>query len=241
MNLSETMEQLLLKVSAQHERGYSAWRAKPTYRSSTIAALVNRKLLKVTREDLVELTVAGAAMVDALMFSQEVDNLSCPGTFEELICENAIFAWRRWRLFYRAAMVARAFDYSQRAAWRQSLWPGGHCMNGSLLLAPILRLSLEAEFTVVVGQAHNCQPHAWIETPAGDIIDPTYGQFDHGPALRLLPAERCTELGHMGEIRLSLDQEEHFRQSIRPVSSVSGWADNSEVNQLFSQFPSFTA
>lgn len=148
--------------------------------------------------------------------------------------------WRyQWSDIEKAGAIAREYVVSQRMAW--SHWPGGHCYVTSLLLAPLLRASLEQDFAVVVGIVQYCgrqERHAWIENPEGDIIDPTFGQFDGGPAVRVLPVYRSDELGHWGEIRLALDQEEFYRNSIRArTGDESGWDSLCRIFELFSEWP----
>lgn len=237
MELSFPMQQLLLKAAAKQAAG--RWlRPRPHWQPATIHALVRHGLIAQTAESLTELTPAGAALADALLYTEQALS-HYPGTYEELLSESQGPRFHHWRPFCQIATVARAFDCTQRAAWRGSLWPGGHCLVGSLLLAPVLRLSFEQPFSLIIGQAGDNKMHAWIETPAGDIIDPTYGQFDHGPALRVLPVERASELGHMGELTLTAEREEQLRQAIRPSSSSqTGWAPEAAIGLLFNDHPS---
>lgn len=137
-----------------------------------------------------------------------------------------------------ATNIALAFQRTQQVTW-SSTWPIGHCFVSSLFLAPLIRLPLEWEVAVVVGMASDCKPHAWIESPEGDIIDPTYGQFDPKAPLRVLPAGHSGELGHMGEIRLSVPQEDFCRNALRP-SNKSGWSQDADIQQLFGSHPAFT-
>ena len=148
--------------------------------------------------------------------------------------------WRyRWSDLERAGAIAREYVSSQRMAW--NYWPGGHCYVTSLLLAPLLRASLEQDFAVVVGMVRYCgrqEIHAWIENLEGDIVDPTFGQFDGGPAVRVLPVYRSDELGHWGEIRLTLDQEEFYRNSIQVrTGDESGWDPLCRILELFGEWP----
>jgi hypothetical protein len=96
---------------------------------------------------------------------------------------------------------------------------------------------MEIDFRIIIGRAHNNMAHAWIESPEGDIIDPTYGQFDGGPALRVMPACYGHEYGHCGELVLDLDQEEFYRRSIKPRSERDGWSARSRIKGLFSDYP----
>ena len=148
--------------------------------------------------------------------------------------------WRwQWSDLEIAGAIARESVSSQRMAW--SHWPGGHCYVTSLLLAPLLRASLEKDFAVVVGIVQFCgrqERHAWIENPEGDIVDPTFGQFDGGPAVRVLPVHRADELGHWGEIRLTPSQEEFYRNSIRArTGDESGWDSLCRIFELFCEWP----
>jgi hypothetical protein len=136
----------------------------------------------------------------------------------------------------RAEEIASRIEPAFEVMWSM-MWPLGHCAVASLCLAPLLRASLEIDFRVVVGRAANNQVHAWVETPEGDIVDPTYGQFDDGPALRVLKAHEAHLLGHCGEIMLDLDQEEHYRRSIKPYTTRDGWTARSGIKTLFSDHP----
>lgn len=135
----------------------------------------------------------------------------------------------------RAAVIAQAFVQTQEAVW-SGLWPSAYCMPSSLLLAPFLRVPLHWDLRVAVGVAHDCRPHAWVESPEGDIIDPTYGMFDYGEPLRVLPTHRSGELGHWAEIRLSLDEEEFYRRSLTP-GGETGWSEECRIHELFSDYP----
>jgi hypothetical protein len=116
------------------------------------------------------------------------------------------------------------------------MWPVGHCGVASLCLAPLLRASLQLDLRVVVGKAHNARIHAWIESPEGDVIDPTYGQFNNTYPLHVIPAHAVVD--HCGEISLSLDEEEHYRRSIKPRDNVNhGWSAKSGIKSLFSDYP----
>jgi biotin operon repressor len=148
--------------------------------------------------------------------------------------------WRyQWSDLEKAGAIAREYVDSQRMAW--SLWPGGHCFVTSLLLAPLLRASLEEDMAVIVGvvQRHGLiEKHAWIEDLTGNIVDPTYGQFDGGPAVRVLQYYRADELGHWGDIRLTLAQEELYRNSIRVrTGDESGWDPFCRIFELFGEWP----
>lgn len=138
--------------------------------------------------------------------------------------------WRRNKLD-TATEIARAFEATQRAMW-SSIWPHGHCMVTSLLLAPLIRVPLEWDVAVTVGVAHENRPHAWIETPCKDIIDPTFGQFTGEEALVVLPADRSTQLGHCAKVRLNLKAEEVYRNAIRP-SVGNGWCESVDIATLF--------
>jgi hypothetical protein len=116
------------------------------------------------------------------------------------------------------------------------LWPNGACFLTSLLLVPILRTSLEWSLGVVVGKVKlpEGEPaHAWIESPEGDIIDPTYGMFDFGKPLRILRTEQRESLGHVSQVRLSENDENYFRESIQPWTGDNGWRPNCGVKELF--------
>lgn len=155
----------------------------------------------------------------------------------------------RWRQtpLERCAAVARAFEASQIALWN-SMWPLGHCAVSSLLLAPLLRCADEpGGWRVAVGEVAHTLPHgqrydwarrqplvhAWCESAAGDIVDATYGQFDHMEPLLVLPAYRAGDLGHYTSWRMTLDEEEDARRSISPELSPKGWGAHSNVKAYF--------
>jgi hypothetical protein len=144
-----------------------------------------------------------------------------------------------WELtqFEMATNIAIAFEKTQRVTW-SSTWPTGHCLVSSLLLAPLIRMPVEWEVAVAIGVAYKCRPHAWLETPDGDVIDPTYGQFDRGKALRVLPAHQSGDLGHMIEVKLTIAQEERCRNAIQP-SIGNGWNQAADILQLFGAYPAF--
>lgn len=149
--------------------------------------------------------------------------------------------WRQTSL-ERAGVIARESDRVFRVMW-SSMWPTGHCTVASLCLAPLLRSSLDVDFRVAVGRAGDCKPHAWVEGPDGDIVDPTFGQFDDGTPLRVLDSHHADELGHCPEILLTLDQEENLRRSIKPKMlkpypidmdvTWAGWSASSAIKSLF--------
>lgn len=146
--------------------------------------------------------------------------------------------WERTQL-QRAADIAHSMERTHRTMW-SSLWPHAHCMNSSLLVAPAIRMALTWDVRVVVGRVEDCEPHAWIESPDGDIIDPTYGMFDFGPPLRVLPARSSWLLGHWPEVRLSIADEEHFRNSLRACAN-HGWAIGCGIEALFGSHPQLPA
>lgn len=143
-----------------------------------------------------------------------------------------------WKLtkLERAINIAIAFERTQRVTW-SSTWPYGHCFVSSLLLAPLIRVPLEWEVAVAIGVAHDSRPHAWLEAPDGDIIDSTFGQFDGGKPLRVLPAHQSGLLGREVEIKLSVTQEEYCRQAIKP-SQIDGWDQLAGILELFGSYPS---
>lgn len=111
----------------------------------------------------------------------------------------------------RVEAIVEGLEPGFAAIW--SCWPNYCCVSSSLLIAPILRAAMGIEFKVAAGWAFNRNPHAWIETPAGDIIDPTFGQFDGDAALRIWSAG--TRAGHEAYKLLDLVEEEEGRQRIR--------------------------
>lgn len=135
----------------------------------------------------------------------------------------------------RATTIAEAFVDLQRVSW-QSTWPFGFCFNASLLLAPLIRAPLEWQVVVVVGTVLGGSPHAWVETPDGDIIDSTFGMFIPGPALHVLPAAQAARHEHTSEVRLTIPQENRYRAAIWP-SSDSGWDPAVDVMTLFGPHP----
>lgn len=137
----------------------------------------------------------------------------------------------------RASDIAQGMRKSYYAMWPGTVWPCGHCFNTSLILAPIIRSAIEWDVRVVVGRAGEDQPHAWIETPGNDIVDPTYGQFDGGPALRILPVSDKAALGHRKILTLALAQEQRAFAALKPLSSESCWAEGSGVLELFGDNP----
>lgn len=141
----------------------------------------------------------------------------------------------------RAEAIATAFEGTQRSMW-SSMWPLGHCAVSSLLLNPLLEAAMpEEEWRVVVGVAGDCHTHAWIQNRQGDVVDPTWGQFDRDArvALRIEPA------GNAGlwqaEIELPPEQEDFYRRSIEPTfvptgknrENIAGWQAGSKVKELF--------
>ncbi len=137
----------------------------------------------------------------------------------------------------RSGCIAMSLEPAHKTMWPGMFWPSAHCLDSSLLLALAIRMSLEWDVRVVIGKASDCRPHAWIESPEGDIIDPTYGQFDGGPPLRVLSGRESVILGHFSEVTLSLAQEEYLRNSLKPVTGYGGWAQDSGVRGLFSEWP----
>lgn len=139
--------------------------------------------------------------------------------------------------------IALSFQVSQETMW-SSLWPLGHCAVTSLLLCPLLRAyDTDAGWHVVVGLVAGPRAltiyenpgtprrHAWCEDAAGDIADPTYGQFDRGDALVVLPAHEAGDLGHYASWKMTLDEEDAARHSI--VSKNDGWSVHSSVRVFF--------
>lgn len=144
---------------------------------------------------------------------------------------------KQWNRIIR---ISAALTTAQEVMW-WSQWPFGHCAVSALLLAPSLRAPTEIDFRVVIGRCHDNRMHAWIESPEGDIIDPTYGQFAEGEALRWLRAHDAGRLGHEGELKLTLDQEEFYRRAIVPSAAppdeVDGWIGKCGIKKLFSDHP----
>lgn len=135
----------------------------------------------------------------------------------------------------RAGRIAQLLDKAHEEMYSY-LWPTGCCTVTSLVLAPYLRAAMNIDFHVIVGRAHDCKFHVWVESPEGDVIDPTYGQFDNGPALRVLNARHAGGLGHCGEVALSLDQEEHYRRTIYLRKIDGFWSASSEMKILFDNY-----
>lgn len=132
-------------------------------------------------------------------------------------------------------MIAEKFVELQRESW-QSTWPLGFCFNASLLLAPLIRAPLDWPVSVVVGTVLDGVPHAWVETPDGDIVDPTFGQFSHGPALIVLSSDQSSEHGHSRAVVLSEREESIYRGAIK-VSAKNGWDPCVDVMTLFRPNP----
>lgn len=134
----------------------------------------------------------------------------------------------------RAEHLARKMNPVFAGMW-SFMWPKGHCAVASLCLAPLLRASLDIDFRVVVGRADDNKVHAWIESPEGDIIDPTYGQFDSGYPVYVIDVRQVVD--HMGELKLTLDEEDYYRRSISPKHWSSGWSALSDIKKLFCDYP----
>jgi hypothetical protein len=132
----------------------------------------------------------------------------------------------------RTESICLALEPGFQIMW-SSLWPLGCCVPTSLLLAPLLRASLEIDFHVVAGWAAERRAHAWIQSPEGDIIDPTYGQFDGDGPLRIWSTG--TGGGHQVHRVLTLDEEERARREIKPRSTSSGWVPRGHVLAWFSE------
>lgn len=135
----------------------------------------------------------------------------------------------------RAGHICIKLEPAFKIMWT-SMWPGGCCVPTSLLTAPILRASLEIDFVVACGWAHeDRRPHAWIQSPAGDIIDPTYGQFcqDFAHPFRLVASSEPDLLGHEVYKILTLEEEEQARRDMKPRSTSKGWLPGSALPDLF--------
>lgn len=145
--------------------------------------------------------------------------------------------WNHERtLLERAGCIAQSLEQAHRTMWAGYCWPSALCLNSSLLVAPAIRMALEWQVQIVIGRVQNCRPHAWVESPDCDIIDPTYGMFDGGPPLRVLDSANSWQLGHWTEVKLSLTEEESFRNALSLNSSPSGWS-NKRVIQSFGDWP----
>lgn len=146
--------------------------------------------------------------------------------------------------------IERAWEIGIRAnrlfmmMW-DSMYPEGHCAVASISLAPLLRAAIPIDFRVAVGRAHDNRPHAWIESPDGDIIDPTYGQFTKGESLVVAPVHIALDFGHCPDLLLTLDQEEAMRRSIKHSyhagpSRYEGWSAGSAIKALFhTNYPTY--
>lgn len=144
--------------------------------------------------------------------------------------------WEQTKL-ERAASIAEAFEPVYRIMWT-CLWPHGSCMVSSLMLVPAIRGSLEWDCRVAIGTAARGRPHAWIESPEGDIIDPTYGQFDGKEPLRVLSATNAGDLGHKRALLLTIMEESLYRNGIKPSeTATSGWDPRVEIMTLFGPNP----
>lgn len=132
----------------------------------------------------------------------------------------------------RIEAIVEAFEPGFQIMW-SSIWPMGCCAVTSVLVAPLLRASLEIDFVVVCGWAAEHRVHAWIQSPAGDIIDPTYGQFDGDTALRIWSAG--TNGGHEVHKTLTLNEEEEGRRSIKPKSTSDGSLPGSALKAVFNE------
>lgn len=152
----------------------------------------------------------------------------------------------------RAEKLCRLLGPASAEAW-SFMWPSGCCVVASVTAAPFLRCALDVDLRVVAGHVarsdrgrwHTLAKHAWIESPEGDIFDKTFGQFDGGEPLRVLPAHDAGVLGHVAEAVLTLDEEEEVRRAIHPRfiaglnEGPSGWIGSGRtlVTNLFSDYP----
>lgn len=135
----------------------------------------------------------------------------------------------------RAEAIALSFEPVMKGL-RIGVWPNGACFLTCLLLNPILRGALEWDLTIVIGKVllpEGPKPHAWLESPEGDIIDPTFGQFDGGKPLRIIRASRKTMLGHVKGSELSESDENYYVSCIQPWTGDGGWRPSSGVADLF--------
>lgn len=156
-----------------------------------------------------------------------------PGTF-------SLEPWKKlWRderpNYVLAATYMLSLENSMEYAYR--MWPHGCCMLTTLLEAPLIRTAFEYDLHIVVGRVGNTRPHAWFEDTDGNILDPTYGMFDGGPALRVLDHRHSTLLGHWGEHILTREEEAVLYAGIKPLSSNNGWTDACDVLTLFGDHP----
>lgn len=116
-------------------------------------------------------------------------------------------------------------------------WPNGACTVTSLLLAPLLRASIHADLHVVIGVVDGMK-HCWIELDDGTVVDPTFGQFVPGlQPLMILPPAECTSRGHRAHTVLSLEDEENYRSTIRPMASPFGTHACSAIKADFWDLP----
>lgn len=137
----------------------------------------------------------------------------------------------------RAGLIALKMEDAYRAMW-SGYWPHGHCMNTCLTLAPLIRKSLDWNVLIAIGAVLGGRRHAWLESPEHDVLDPTFGQFGGGPALRVLPPSQSQLLGHQPLLRLSLVAEVRALAGFRPYSrSGSVWDKDCGVLELFSDDP----
>lgn len=151
----------------------------------------------------------------------------------------------------RVAAVGQMIEATQRELW-SSHWPMGYCAVTSLLSAPLLRCADDAGgWRVAVGVVaatglrrwrveydwRRTEPfcHAWCESAAGDIWDPTYGQFDGGDPAVVLPAHQAGDLGHYASWVMTLDEEEDARRSISSRRFKDGWTAQSSVRTAFAR------
>lgn len=137
----------------------------------------------------------------------------------------------------QAASIAISMQKAYRPIMSGLPWPHAHCLDTCLILAPIIRSSLEWDVTIVVGRVADNDPHAWLESTEWDILDPTFGSFDGGPPLRILPARQNWVLGHWPEFRLSRAQEQQLLDGWRPRSGESGWTEDCGAVALMRDHP----
>jgi hypothetical protein len=142
------------------------------------------------------------------------------------------------RLYRQIERQARGYEWRVRAR-RWGIFPFGFCFVASLELAPLLRRQLGLTVGVVKGVVGDCRQHAWIELPDCTIIDPTYGQFDGGPAMRILHPHEVDRYGHCAEIPLQLAYEEYFLSNLDATGPIEhrGWRPGCGIDELFSEWP----
>lgn len=129
-----------------------------------------------------------------------------------------------WSKLEQAGAIAlEAEDRYFKHMWPN--WPRGVCIDTCLLLAPIIRRELNWDVRIVMTSNGRWLLQACLQTPDGDLIDPTHGMHDGGPALRVLPTSQATTLGHWIVATLTDADEISLCDSLglTPLQNQSRW------------------